>query len=654
MLAEMNVSQKILLGFGIVITGLAATALFSFTGVRGITGDAEEVIRGNQLRGDLTQRELEHLNWANAVGAILTDDDIRQLQVETNPHECAFGKWYYSRDRQDAEQLIPSIRTHLDSIEPWHNQLHQSADKISAVFQPADLSLSQLLQQRKVDHLLWIDQISTVLFARTDAGLNIETDPHKCRFGQWLYSAKTQSLKKSNSEFAACCTQLEAPHTKLHESALQIQERIQSGQWDAASEYFILKSKPLAQTVCSGIDDLISWNEHAIEGLQSAKSIYNRETVPALKNIRQQLEEVRAQINSNIMTDHQMLEKASRTKMLVGLISLLTGGIAIAAAVLISTGIKRSLTHIAGTLTAGSIQVASASEQVAAASQALAEGAAEQAAGLEETSSSLEEMSSITRQSSDNADQANILVSEALEAAQRGSDSMERMNQAIEDIHQSSGETANIIKVIDEIAFQTNLLALNAAVEAARAGEAGKGFAVVAEEVRNLAKRSAEAARTTSELIARSVSHSKSGSTISAEVTAVFKDIANRVEKTSELVAEITVASTEQTQGIGQINDAVSQMDQATQSSAANAEESASAAESLNAQAEDLKGAVTKLSLLIGIRNEAHNPHKRPAAGRVNIKTPKEAGVTASTNAEKIRPAAQAIPFDEDLDEFNR
>jgi len=242
-------------------------------------------------------------------------------------------------------------------------------------------------------------------------------------------------------------------------------------------------------------------------------------------------------------------------------------------------------------------QISSASGQIASGSQSLAEASSEQASSLEEISSSLEELSSMAKQNADNSSQAKNLSQEASGSAKTGNRAMEQMTQAIDKIKTSSDETAKIIKTIDEIAFQTNLLALNAAVEAARAGEAGKGFAVVAEEVRNLAQRSASAAKNTSDLIQQATENSNNGVKISEEVVKTFGEITQSINKVNDLIAEISAASTEQSQGISQINTAVADMDKLTQSSAANSEESASAAQELSAQVSELRGMVSKFRL---------------------------------------------------------
>ena len=266
----------------------------------------------------------------------------------------------------------------------------------------------------------------------------------------------------------------------------------------------------------------------------------------------------------------------------------------------LSRSIVRSIVHVVEGLTDSSDQVASASGQVSSASQSLAEGAAEQAASIEETSSSLEEMSSMTKQNADNAGQADGLMKDTNQVIVRANESMSELTTSMGEISKANEETQKIIKTIDEIAFQTNLLALNAAVEAARAGEHGAGFAVVAEEVRNLAMRSADAAKNTSDLIEGTVTKTRDGSELVSRTNEAFSEVSTSSSKVGELVAEIAAASNEQAQGIGQVNIAVTEMDKVTQSNAANAEESASASEEMNTQAEQMKTFVGDLVVLVG------------------------------------------------------
>ncbi|HUN54421.1 MAG TPA: methyl-accepting chemotaxis protein, partial [Smithella sp.] len=211
---------------------------------------------------------------------------------------------------------------------------------------------------------------------------------------------------------------------------------------------------------------------------------------------------------------------------------------------------------------------------------------------------------------------------QARESADKGVESMSRMSSAINRIKSSSDSTAKIVKTIDEIAFQTNLLALNAAVEAARAGDAGKGFAVVAEEVRNLAMRSAEAAKNTANLIEDAVKNSENGVAINAEVLKNFQDIVEKTNKVGQVVAEIAAASEQQDEGISQVNKAVEQLNLLTQQNAANAEESASAAEEMSSQSEEMRSMIAGFTLTGGAEltyahsaGTAHLPHNAGTHG---------------------------------------
>ncbi|MBN2428413.1 MAG: Cache 3/Cache 2 fusion domain-containing protein [Deltaproteobacteria bacterium] len=242
-------------------------------------------------------------------------------------------------------------------------------------------------------------------------------------------------------------------------------------------------------------------------------------------------------------------------------------------------------------------QIASGSTQISDSSQSLSQGATEQASSLEEITSSMTEMSSQTKQNAENATQANQLSAQARDAAEKGNEQMNEMMKAMDDINESGQNISKIIKVIDEIAFQTNLLALNAAVEAARAGQHGKGFAVVAEEVRNLAARSAQAARETADLIEGSVAKAENGVDIAQDTAKALSEIVIGITKTTDLVAEIAAASNEQSQGIGQINQGLSQIETVTQQNTANAEESAAASEELAGHADRLRQMVARFRL---------------------------------------------------------
>jgi X-X-X-Leu-X-X-Gly heptad repeat protein len=297
-------------------------------------------------------------------------------------------------------------------------------------------------------------------------------------------------------------------------------------------------------------------------------------------------------------TGQELAARIRRTEWTLGLcLVLVIAGLAVSLAV--SLGVSKSLEQMISALNEGVNQVASGSNQVAGSSQQLAEGASESASSLEETSSSMEEMASMTRQNSENAARANKLMEETRALVGRGSEAVDGTLKSMAEMNESAEKVSRIIKTIEEIAFQTNLLALNAAVEAARAGEHGRGFAVVAEEVRNLASRSAAAARDTAALIEENARRAGTGMQVSSEAGRSLREIVESSSKVAGLVGEIAAASQEQSRGIGEINGAVSQMDKVTQRVTANAEELSSASEEMSGQAASLRDMVRRLVRMV-------------------------------------------------------
>ncbi len=291
---------------------------------------------------------------------------------------------------------------------------------------------------------------------------------------------------------------------------------------------------------------------------------------------------------------------------------------------------RENLNRMISQIRDGASQLSLASSQLAKGNTEFSQRITEQSSSVEETASTMEEIASMVKQNADTAKEADKLASECRNKAEEGGDVMAKMMDAIEEIKQSSKKISDIINVIEEIAFQTNLLALNAAVEAARAGEQGKGFAVVAVEVRNLAQRSAQAAKEITALIKENLSKTEGGAQFAETTRATLEEIIVSVKKVTDLIAEISAASQEQASGVEQVNKAITQLDEITQKNAALAEESSAASEQMSAQAKQLLNLVGNFQLKDGLRTHEFT--------QLTIQEHQE---EADTNVTSIRPVSK-------------
>jgi methyl-accepting chemotaxis protein len=373
----------------------------------------------------------------------------------------------------------------------------------------------------------------------------------------------------------------------------------------------LLKIKPTAEEQ--------ALHTRIINCRQSAEKIINRIIEPiaignqavmdqaALTQIDQEVNKWIGLLEQNIQSNNIANEKAktNAAKIPMTFISviLITILIGMLSALIFWVNAYRNITGPVNRTTQGltesSKQVAAVSSQLATSAQQLSAGSTEQAAAIEETSSTLEESASMLQQNTASTKQATQISQQAKDSADKGNNEMQEMMASIREIKKSSNQIAKIIKIIDDIAFQTNILALNAAVEAARAGEAGMGFAVVAEEVRNLAQRSAQAAKDTATIIETNIELSGQGVAVADRVREALNEITIQAKKVNELMAEIAAGSQEQTQGINQVSKAINQMETVTQQNAASAEENAITSQELMEQANNMKKMLQDISRIV-------------------------------------------------------
>jgi methyl-accepting chemotaxis protein len=555
--------------------------------------------------------------------------------------------------------LLKEVEAGLLTWKADNTEFFEMANELDAIGIRDPVALQRDLRQFIGDHYKLVTKaFDMVEDAETLTG---EDDATACNYGPWL-----AKFKSTNPELMQAIEATRASHDTFHASVKKVKELVAGGDKESAAKFIHGEMETDVKRTFADSDRLLAMatqaavlREKMLEQVMVACRNSQAKALGLLGKLIEANEKSAISIANEDEKQAKILNATSIAATIAGVVGALTLGI------LISRGIVGTLKRISAGLDAGAEQTATAASQVSASSQTLAEGASEQAASLEETSASLEEMASMTKRNAENAAEAKTTASQTRQCADAGAEQMKTLLAAMDSIRGASEDITKILKNVDEIAFQTNILALNAAVEAARAGEAGAGFAVVAEEVRSLAQRCAAAAKETAVKIDDSVSKSHQGVQLSAQVAGSFADIQAKVRQLDELVGEIASASVEQSQGIGQVSTAVTQMDKVTQSNAASAEEGAAASEELTAQAESLKDAVAELLAMVGAARPASAPViTSSAASAAPVKTRLETNIRIEPDLsrnvanhqhvapERMLKSRSAIPIEDGFRDF--
>jgi len=651
-LKDLSIKAKLTWGFGIVLVLFMGSVIWAITGIGTIVHNAGNTISGNQLRSMVEAKIIDHLNWGAKVSRFITDSEVNELDVSVDPQKCGLGKWYYSEQRTMAEEEFPSIKPVLAELEEPHRMLHESAKEIKEKYIPhIDRDLVSFLNEKKVDHLKWMNNVMQVFHEDDMNRVEVETDFHKCGLGKWLYSDELKEHMKEDPELAKIVEPIYEPHKKLHSSVKRINEQLAQGNPEEAERIFKQETEQYAENTLGALNDMIKRQNERIDKMREVEIIYSEKVQPALQKVEGLLQEVNNLVKENTMSDEVMLSEASTTRTTMIVIAAVALPIGIIFAVLIALGIIRPLRKGVDftenvskgdltqtleidqndevgqlakalnnmvknlnqiikdqsdgieTLASSSSELTSIAEQMSSTSEDTVSKVNTVASSAEEMSTNMSSVASAMEQASTNvnsivsgSDEMSTSINEIAKNAEQAQEiTTSAVNQAdsaskrINELGEAAQAIGKVTETITAISSQTNLLALNATIEAARAGEAGKGFAVVANEIKELAQQTADATGD----ISKKIEDIQSTTDMSVNEIKEIIQVINRLE---EFVSSIASSMEQQSSTTKEIASNISQVSQGIQEVNENVNQSSQAAGQVSKDINEVNKAANEIS----------------------------------------------------------
>ncbi len=651
-LKDLSIKAKLTWGFGIVLALFLGSVIWAITGIGTIVQDAENSISGNKIRSLVEEKIIDHLNWGAQVARFITNKEVDELNVSEDFKNCALGKWYYSDKRREAEKQFPSIKPILSELEEPHRKLHESVKEIKANYNKGfERGLVSFLNNKKVDHLKWMNNVMQVFHEEDMNKVQVETDFHKCGLGKWLYSDKLKEHMKEDPALAKVVEPIFEPHKKLHSSVVSINEQLAQGNLDQAEKIFKQETEKYAAQTLKAMNNVIAWQNKRKKEMQKAEKVYAQQTEPALEKVETLLHEANLKVKENALSSDVMLEEASSTRTTMIVIAAVALPIGIIIAIFIALGIIRpirkgveftesvsqgdltqtleidqkdevgqlaqalnnmvkNLNQIIKdqsegieTLASSSSELTSIAEQMASSSEDTVSKVNTVASSAEEMSTNMSSVASAMEQASTNvntivsgAEEMSSSINEIAKSAEQARETTSNaVNQAdsaskrMNELGEAAQSIGKVTETINAISSQTNLLALNATIEAARAGEAGKGFAVVANEIKELAQQTADATGD----ISKKIEDIQSTTDMSVNEIKEVIDVINRVE---EFVSSIASSMEEQSSTTKEIASNVSQVSQGIQEVNENVNQSSQAAGQVSKDVNEVNKTANEIS----------------------------------------------------------